>query len=88
MPRLLPGRTRIVIGRPRSVWRRLFDALFAPPPPPAWCARCGAIRAGDPNVSRLYGSRSHVECEGFYDFDPMNGQPPVPLCYSFRTYSM
>ena len=57
-------------------------------PPPAFCSRCGCIVEGDPNIKRLYRGRSHIECSGQYEFDPMTGGPKIPCCSRFQTYSM
>jgi hypothetical protein len=77
---------RLVIGRPRSWLRRLLAWLRPPLPPPAWCVRCGAIREGDPNIRRIYGSRSHSECSGTYSFTVREGVV-LELCARYRTYS-
>lgn len=77
---------RVVLGRPRSLLRRLLAWLRPPLPPPQWCVRCGAIRTGDPNIRRIYGWRSHVECSGFFNF-ALPGEPEWIRCLSYRTYS-
>jgi hypothetical protein len=63
-----------------SWWRRLWLRLTRRPVT-IFCPRCGRPRTGQRHV------RARQLCDGFYDFDPMNGRPKIPLCFGVQLRS-